>query len=249
MSGGIIMSSNSVTNDSLPSIDSNRIDIIVAGLKSIAGPIPIVGSLVSEAIGSLIPNQRMDRIARYVSILEQKIASLEKDQIVSRFSNPGFIDLFEDSLLQAIRALTNERLQHIAVIVRNGISDEQQEYERHKLFLRLLGELNDIEVIILQSYLYDTLGGENEFHRKHNGVLRAGSAHLGSSQEEWDISTVHKGYKQHLVQLDLLSPKFKKPKKNELPTFDESTGMIESSGYKLTSLGRLLLRNLDISEE
>ncbi|MEZ4615393.1 MAG: hypothetical protein R2867_07750 [Caldilineaceae bacterium] len=86
-------------------------------------------------MGALIPNQRIDRIARYVAILEQKLSVLTKEQIATRFSTPGFIDLFEDSLHQAVRALTEERLQHIATVVKNGLSDEQQEHDQYKYFL------------------------------------------------------------------------------------------------------------------
>ncbi|MEZ4615392.1 MAG: hypothetical protein R2867_07745 [Caldilineaceae bacterium] len=73
-----------------------------------------------------------------------------------------------------------------------------------------------------------------------NGTGKFGScwsAHHGSSQEQVDQATVHKGYRQH--QLDLLRPRFKRPKKNEIPEFDENTGMMKASGYELTALGRL----------
>ncbi|MEZ4680533.1 MAG: hypothetical protein R2932_40595 [Caldilineaceae bacterium] len=136
---------------SLPSLENTRADYIVATLKSIAGPLPLVGSLIGEVVGALIPNQRIDRIARYVAILEQKLSVLTKEQIATRFSTPGFIDLFEDSLHQAVRALTEERLQHIATVVKNGLSDEQQEHDQYKYFLWLLAELNDTEMIILHS--------------------------------------------------------------------------------------------------
>ena len=242
------MNENEQVLIALPSIETNRVDYVVAGLKSLFGPVPLVGSLVAEVIGAVIPNQRIDRIARYISILEQKVAILEQKQIAVKFSNPGFIDLFEDSLYQAARALTDERLQHIATVVKNGISDEQQEYDQYKYLLWLLAEISDTEMIILQSYLYDTFSEESEFHSKYRNILMAaGQAHFGSSQEEADRSTIHKGYRQHLSQLGLLRSRFKKPKKNEIPEFDTDTGMIKASGYELTALGRLLLRQLDIA--
>ena len=39
--------------------------------------------------------------------------------------------------------------------------------------------------------------------------------------------------------------RFKKPKRGELPEFDEKTGMVKVGGYEITSLGRLLLRSID----
>jgi hypothetical protein len=50
------------------------------------------------------------------------------------------------------------------------------------------------------------------------------------------------------VDFDLLRPKYKKPKKGELPEFDEKTGTLKFSGYDVTSLGKLLLRYIDIAE-
>lgn len=235
----------------LPAIESNRIDYIVAALKSVAGPVPFVGPLVAEAIGALIPHQRLDRIARYVTILEQTLSGLDKELVKARFASPGFLDLFEDSLLQAVRALTAERLQHIATLVKNGLSDEQQEYDQYKHLLALMAELNDAQIIILHSYIFrDCFGEENEFFQQHRNILSAESVlHQDSPQEDVDKTVIYRNYRQHLVRLHLLRPRFKKAKKNELPDFDPETGMIKASGYQLTPLGRLFLRKLDIAAE
>jgi len=45
--------------------------------------------------------------------------------------------------------------------------------------------------------------------------------------------------------MGLLKARFKKPKRGELPAFDDKTGMIKAQGYEITGLGRLLLRSID----
>lgn len=235
--------------DKLPiSIDTNHVDYVVATLKGLSGFIPGLGSLVAEVIGTFIPNQRLDRLARYISVLEGKLSHLDQDTLKTRFATPGFLDLFEDSLYQAVRALGAERLKQIASLVKNGLTDQHEEYDRYKYLLTVLAEMNDTEVIILQSYLYTEHGGrdDNEFFFRHNELLSVpGSAHLGSSQETIDRATVHKAYRQHLSRLGVLRPNFRRVRKGEIPEFDSNTGMMKASDYELTPLGQLLLQTLD----
>lgn len=236
--------------NSLPNLNNDYKDYILAVTRGLVGAIPFAGSLIAEAITAFMPNQRADRLVQYLSILASKLEHLDHELLKARFASPGFINLLEDSVLQAVRALTAERLEFIATIVKNGLSDEQEEYDQYKYLLLLLAELNDTEAIILQSYLFDTRGDENVFYEKHKDLLMAaGAAHMGSPQEDVERSTVHKSYRQHIARLGLLQPKFKQTRKNELPEFDLDTGTLKASGYELTSLGDLFLRRLDLSAE
>jgi hypothetical protein len=179
--------------------------------------------------------------------LAEKVKTIEKGQLQTRFHDPGFVDLFEDSIYQAVRALTQERIEHIASLVKNSLSDEQVEYIRYKHMLTLLGELNDVEVLVLQ--LHSLYPPESEkFREQHEVVLSEPVAYFGAPQDDIDKSIVHDSYKAHLVRLELLRPRFKKPKKGEFPEFDEKTGMIKAQGYDITSLGRLLLRHIDLAK-
>ena len=230
----------------MPTIETNRIDYLVATLKAISGPIPILGPLFAELFGTVIPQQRLDRLARYIQILDEKLSDLDRELVKARFAMPAFVDLLEDSLHQAIRALTEERLHQIAAIIKNGLSDEHEEYDQYKYVFSLLSEINDTEMIILQAYRHDRFDDPDEFIEKHQDILMAaGSANLDSNQEEVDRSTIHQQYRQHLARLGLLQPRFKRVKKNEFPEFDPQTGTMKASGYKLTPMGRLLLRKTD----
>ncbi len=62
------------------------------------------------------------------------------------------IDLIEEGFVQASRSLSNERREYIANVVANGISDEEKNYADSKYILKLLGELNDQEVIWLRFF-------------------------------------------------------------------------------------------------
>lgn len=220
---------------------NNKTDLTVSALKGLAGMIPVVGSLAAEVAGTLIPNQRIDRINEYLYILSEKVVNIEAAVLENKFHDAGFIDLFEDSLYQAARALTRERKENIASLVKNSITDEKAEYLRYKYLLSLLSELNDVEILILQSYVRHN---DEEFYNKHEDVFLKPLI-----SEDWDARTIHENYKEHLVRLGLLRYRFKKPKKGEFPEFDEKTGAMKSQGHDITSLGRILLRYIDVVEE
>lgn len=72
---------------------------------------------------------------------------------------------------------------------------------------------------------------------------------MGSTQQEIDRAALGSEYRRHLVRLGLLSIKYKKPKRGDLPEFDEKSGSMKATGYELTALGRLLLRQIDILKD
>lgn len=234
--------------DSDKDLGTNKVDITVTVTKGLAGAIPFAGSLIAEVIGVIIPNQRLDRVVKFIQILEEKISKLDQEQVKSRLSDPGFVDLFEDGLNQAMRALTDERKEYIASIVKNSLSDEQAEYVKYKKILSLLGELNEAEVIILSSY-HHLINNNEEFYRKHKRVLGSPAVEMNSSQDEIDQGIIHQSYRIHLLRLGLLRQHFKKPRKGELPEFDEKTGMMKADRFEITPLGSLLLRYSDLIKE
>jgi hypothetical protein len=214
--------------------------------KGLLGAIPFVGPLAAEIVGAIIPNQRIDRIETLLRLLETKISEEDKEKVKQRIVSPESVDLIEDGFVQASRALSEERKEYIASLLKNSLTDDQLKYIEYKRLLSILGELNDLEVLILKSLTF--LHGEegsNEFWEKHEKALNEPIAYLGSPQEEWDKFEIYKTHKEHLVRLGLLKIRFKKPNKGEVPEFDEHTGMIKAQGYDITSLGELFLRSIE----
>lgn len=151
-------------------------------------------------------------------------------------------------MIQATRALSDDRQDHIASLLKHSLTSEELEHLEKKKLLELLGRLNDAELIILQaSALHPNL--RKEFSEKHANILYGVLAHLGSSQEELDRSAIQSTYRQKLRDLGLVQPRFQRPRKGEVPEFDPKTGKMKASGDQLTSLGRVLLRYLDLKVE
>ncbi len=219
---------------------TNKTDILVSGLKGVAGMIPLVGSLTAEVISTLIPNQRIDRIDDFLHILDEKVAGVERKVIENKFRTPYFVNLFEDSLYQVARSLTQERKEYIASLLKNGLTSDEVEVVRYKYILSLLSELNDAEVILLQ--LYTHLHDKN-FNAKHKNIIWKPKI-----SDDIDERIVHESYKEHLVRLGLLKYKPKTPRNGQKSEIDEVTGRDKLVGHEITPLGRVLLRYIDLNE-
>ena len=225
-------------------MDTKVTDIIAILAKGGLGAIPIYGPIFAEIIGSLIPNQRIDRIFSLLKTLESKIDEKERAKVEKRMLEEKSIDLMEDGFMQAARALSEERIEYIASLLKNSLTNEDLEHIAYKRLLFLLGELNDIEVFILKSHL-GSIAEQQEFQRKHQDVLAVPRVYLGAPQEQVDEHAIYETYEANLVRLGLLSIRFEEPEQGELPELDAETGMLKAQGYDMTSLGKLLLRSID----
>jgi hypothetical protein len=224
-------------------------DIVTSLAKGITGAVPIVGSLISEIVGNIIPNQRVDRIVRFVRLLDERLGRIERAVLEARLLQPEVIDLLEDAFTQAARATSQDRLEHIASVVANGISAEELNQAQTKRMLWLLGQLDDAEIVILRSRLALTredIDLDADFRNKHQELLAPDATHMGSSEDEFEEAALKRSYRAHLQDLGLVRARFKTPRRGELPEFDGDTGMLKAGGTEITRLGKMLLRHLDL---
>jgi hypothetical protein len=224
-----------------PDLGSTKRDGRAAVLRAAAGLFPYGGQALAELIDHLIPNQRVQRIETYLRYLAERLDTLEEGELRSRLRDPERIDLFEDGALQAVRALSDERQQQITTLVANGIADKTCDYLENKRVLRLLGELDDPEIIMLAAYLPENRTGE--YRRRHAHVLKEAShgyrrPAIGEPQREKDRYVVHDAGEQHLLRLGLLSQRQRRDRDVGRPSRPEA----------LTALGRLLLQRIGIAK-
>ncbi len=236
---------NSDDIDHISELNNNRVDTLTSLAKGAVGGLPVIGSLIGEIVGSIIPQQRLDRVVLFLKYLDAKIADMKETIDFTRMHTEEYIDILEDGMSLASRSLTEERMQHIASLIKNSLSLYGLHHIEEKKLISLFGRLNDAEIIILQSYGIHP-NKSDEFYELHSKILHGPHAYLGSQRNELDHEAIYSTYRKTLVELGLLTPNFKAPKKGEFPEFDDKTGMIKASGYKLTSLGRLMLKHLDL---
>jgi hypothetical protein len=226
-----------------PDLDNRRSDVGAALLKGILGAAPFVGPMLEEAISATIPNQKLDRLIAFAKELDDRVKYLEDDTIELKTQSAEFTDLLEDGLTQASRAMSHERRAYIASLLANSITNDQLTHVEQKKLLSLLGELNDAEVLTLKFYSLWS-NQRREFANLHQELFKPIPRSFGSPQANVDKGALRDSYRVKLIELGLLELEYKRPSKGEMPEFDERTGRIKATGYKVTSLGKLLLRTI-----
>ena len=207
----------------------NNTDRLTIGLKGLAGVAPFVGQLAGELIGNTIPNQRVDRIVEFVKELESRIAAVESCVDIDRSSDPEFADVMETAFFGAARALSEDRIRNLANLVATGIKADVLNYAETKHMLRLLEQLNDIEVILLRGMLPMDRGDyklDAEFQKRHSTIICDPAIDRSSTNEEADQAAIRESYLRHLVSLGLL---------------DDT--------HQVSRLGRMLLRHMEMMPE
>jgi hypothetical protein len=87
----------------------NRSDTLAATLRALAGAVPYAGSVLAEAANAAIRNQRLDRMANYLTALGTKLEHFENRFVDNLGNSPEFVELVEESILQAARSASEER--------------------------------------------------------------------------------------------------------------------------------------------
>lgn len=226
-------------------LNTNFLDTRVATYKAVVGLVPGFGSILSEIVGAIIPDQRMDRLVKYIKILDEKVQQIDSEFLEIVRTNEAVIDLIEEGFVQASRSLTNERREYISNLVCNGISDEVKNISDSKYVLKLLGELNEQEVIWLRSFLDPIIGGDQEFRRKHENVLEPIKAYIGVDDSILEQKDIQESYKLHLERLGLVQSIYRVDSKTKLPKFN-NRGVPEISYRLITPLGKLMLKRIGL---
>lgn len=179
---------------------NNRTDKNVAILKSALSNIPIVGNLLAEIMGSLIPNQQMDRVIRCITELveiskrnETEIRDINKffDKIKEKPINTL---LFEQMVRYASQ--TESMIEHhcYAYYVFNAINDPRMEDVGKASVLRLISEFNEVEIILL---LYLGNKDNSEFYEKYKNFIDRRSNY--DSDEDKNFNAMQDAYLNNIL--------------------------------------------------
>ena len=191
-------------------LDTRSADYVATALRAVMGSVPIVGPLFGELAGVVVPNQRMERIAKFAEELDRRLRVFEAaDDITGWLGNEHFADLLEEGIRQAARSLSDDRRQYLAALVVNSLTTQDIEYSESRHLLRMLNELSDVEIIWLRFYLDRTW----EFSERHQNALAPPQASMASPRNERD-KAAHKtalqdSYKEHLCLLGLVERRYR----------------------------------------
>lgn len=222
-------------------LGEDEYDALAATGRAMSGLVPMFGGVIGELITKIIPDQRTERIVRYVRDLNTRLEAFEAD-LDAILAEPENIDLIEEGGFQAARATSWERVDKIATMVANGLRSEDADLVRRKRLTRLLGQLDDDELVLLNAY-GQSYGGDRGIWQMVN---RPDPADLQSSRAEIDAEKLYEAGREHLLRLGLLRKNYRTPPRGQAPTFDTRKGDYEHS-VEISYLGRLLLRHLDMA--
>jgi hypothetical protein len=229
--------------------------------KGVAGTVPIIGSLLSEAVGLLIPNYRLERIEAFIRLLADRLAYVEEAALRQKMTDGDALCFLELGIELAMRTASPVRREQIANIVVHGLTTDERAIIEDRRLLTLLNEIDDDQVVILMSYLkkYKT----KAFFDKHQDILigRPDQNDLVSSvayveakwfheymrRADFERALYNLAYAQ-LVRLGLLGVSGGSNAKREgRPVVDSIEGTYLPDGLHITKLGRLLLVRMDLA--
>jgi hypothetical protein len=229
-------------------LKTNKADWAVSVAKSVGGVVPFAGPLVNELIGNLIPNQRIDRLEKYILELDKRLSQIDENLTKKSFENKECIDLIEEGFAHASRATSDERREYIASIIANGLDEDKIAYSESKYLLKLLQDLNDIDIIWLRAFHLPN----QEFVKTHQSILNPDRADFDSKDRIKEKDALRNSYIKHIERLGLIKTKPKVERTSrELraklgPVFNEFIGKQIFEYPEITILGRMLLKQIDL---
>ena len=203
----------------------------------------MIGGAVGEVVSAVIPGQRIDRIASYLAKLAARVDTMDDELQRRILSDKSRVDLIEEGGFQAARALSDSRIDRIVDVVVRGLSAHDVDAVRRSRLLKLLGDLDDDEVMILNAY------GRSMGRHDRNAwdlIDRPDSPQLGSSVAQLDDSALYEAGNAHLLRLGLLQRQYPGLKRGALPEFDPQTGDFKFQ-VSVSYLGRVFLREIGLA--
>lgn len=228
---------------SLSDLAPNDTDKNVAVIKGVTGIVPWAGAIFGEIISNTIPNQRIDRIAKYLEYLSLKLDSMNILQIQDKIIQTENIDFFEDGAYLAARSLSDKRMKYIANCVAIGIAKDDLDKTREKRVLRLLHSLDDEEITMLYGYW-----GHSEDAQQVFAKLMPAPASLSSSPEQVNEQSLYEAAKINLEQLGLIETYYSPQQKGKAQEFDNN-GRLKGGRKRITWLGRMLLKKIGLIDK
>ena len=235
-------------NKTLPSLEDNATDQISLYTRMASGAFGPLGTLLSEVFLESLPNTLQKRLVTYVQILQERLTELEIKLDKHMLEDEEFIEVMRQGGLLATGATTKERKEYIANIIANGLSREDVQMIETKKILRTLDNVNDLEILLLCSYIDPTVNAINEFKDQHPELYEGMYITMASSTQEREKGAMRATYLENLCKENLLSKEYSTDITGNVE-FDQVTKSQKVRNHILTVYGRLFLRRIGIQNE
>jgi len=226
-------------------LKNNATDIRASLYKGITGAIPIAGPIISEIISSIIPNQRIDRISVFLGQLNERVSQNEQETLKI---NKYFIDLLEDGIIQASRALSDRRNKYIAIFLSKSKNITEENYTAKKKLFHILEELTDRDIDVLLGIKENGYWKTSMEHTSPS--ISIGTYNSMSEDEKYENDLQSSLLDSNITTLErhnLISPIHEKEDHDygsDNNHIDDETGMPIITDYTHTVLGKTLLNSI-----
>lgn len=220
-------------------LHTNKMDIITSTVATATSYIPIAGGALSEIIRMVIPNQREDRIVKFLTNIDKRLSELEitVEKLQSIFNNTKYGGFTFECLRDVVNDKFEEKMVYYQNLYITGITSEEQEMLNMSNLMRLVSDMEYKEILYLKFYYYANYAN-NQKIKTIQQLLNQGSITpnytMKMKQNELDNETYKQITLNSLVNKGLLERKIEYVGKNRR----------EKIKYKITSLGKLLLRKI-----
>ena len=229
-----------MSEDDLPApLRADAADHGASFMRALAGATPVVGAFLAEVVTQLIPNQRMERLAKYTRRLAGRLTQVEGRVRKIEELGPTQIALFEEGAYASARATSDERIEQIARIVSDGMTGEQQTAENQRRVLAVLNDLFDTDVLLLAALA----GVPVDLTRAPTRTLGWFNNASPTEQEEHrELEALEEHRLQRLISLGLVAQKTEL--KMTRPFNGAARPYMQPERPELSRLGRLVVRRV-----
>jgi len=126
-------------------------ELIAIGARSAAELLMPGGGALFDVFGTLYTRDRDRKVRDGLEYIKARLAALEisSEKLTKILESPTHRALLFDGLNSAGRVVSDDRLEHIARIVADGLTDDELHAFRAKRMLAILDQVDDEQLIIL----------------------------------------------------------------------------------------------------
>lgn len=236
-------------------LDSTRRDHALSALRGAVSAIPIAGGSIAEAISAVVKEQRIDRVIAYARELAKRLDELDR---AINGDNALTVDLLEDTVIQSSRALSNDRNRYLASVMADSVDVAPDRYEINKKLLQVLAEMTDVDIEVLKAHTdFTELHALKRRWRSTDALTIAEREQL-PIEEKYRREATQVALDIHIAALErygLLIAERRRPSGSlhmvehggpmpEVVEHLDDFGLPKITGYRVTTLGRLLLTRI-----
>jgi hypothetical protein len=214
-------------------------------LRAVVSAAPLVGGLLTEIVTELIPNQRLDRVEKFVLALAEEVQHAGTERCLPSSEGPQ-LELVEYGLRAASMTSSASKINYLAKCAAKGLTNDERDAIRAQRILKILSELDPEELIVLLYNTKRTIAAAQEFRKLHPAIFDIPLLLYGSDQDARKRNAEYQAAERHLISLGLLSEDIK---------FDSKTGAAKLTVSKaekdiqLTIVGSLVLYHAGLVEQ